>query len=136
MENPVHRHTGQIAFGDTDASGWMHFPNVFHYVEAAEHAFLRSRGILVFDRDQGGWPRVNVSCDYKKPFQCGDAYEVWLKISRLGASSIKWDFEIHNAAEELAAMGSMTTVRVDHQGRPVLISEDERHLLEKGMESD
>ncbi len=48
MENPVYRQAGEIAFGDTDASGWMHFPNVFRYVETAEHAFLRSRGVLGF----------------------------------------------------------------------------------------
>jgi acyl-CoA thioester hydrolase len=129
MENPVHRQPGEIAFGDTDASGWMHFPNVFNYVEAAEHAFLRSRGVLVFDREEGGWPRVKVSCDYKRPFRCGDRFEVLLAISRTGASSITWDFELHNAAGETAAFGSMTTVRVDHEGRPAPISAAELAAL-------
>ena len=135
MENPVYRQVGEIAFGDTDASGWMHFPNVFKYVEAAEHAFLRSRGVLVFDRAQGGWPRVKVSCDYKRPFQCGDRYEVLLSISRIGASSVTWDFEVLNAASETAAFGSMTNVRVDHEGRPKLITDEERQQLERGIHS-
>jgi acyl-CoA thioester hydrolase len=130
MENPVYRQAGEIAFGDTDASGWMHFPNVFKYVEAAEHAFLRSRGILVFDRSQGGWPRVKVSCDYKLPFRCGDQYEVLLGISRVGASSVAWNFEVLNGAGEIAAFGSMTNVRVDHEGRPKLISDAERKQLQ------
>ena len=129
VENPVHRHAGQVAFGDTDASGWMHFPNIFKYVEAAEHAFLRSQGVLVFDRALGGWPRVKVSCDYKRPFQCGDAFTVVLGISRLGASAITWDFAVENAAGETAAFGSMTTVRVGPDGRPQLISEEERRGL-------
>ena len=129
MENPVHRQAGEIAFGDTDASGWMHFPNIFKYVEAAEHAFLRSCGILVFDRAEGGWPRVKVSCDYKRPLQCGDRIEVRLAISRVGASSVAWDFEVANAAGETAAFGSMTTVRVDPQGRPMEITEAERAAL-------
>lgn len=133
MENPVYRQAGEIAFGDTDASGWMHFPNVFKYVEAAEHTFLRSLGILVFDRSQGGWPRVKVACDYKRPFQCGDQFEVLLGISRIGASSISWDFEVLNAARETAAFGSMTNVRVDHEGRPKLISDEERQQLERGI---
>ena len=133
MENPVHRQAGEIAFGDTDASGWMHFPNIFKYVEAAEHAFLRSRGILVFDRLQGGWPRVKVSCDYKRPFQCGDGYEILLSISRIGASSVTWDFEVLNTAGETAAFGCMTNVRVDHEGIPKLISEEERGKLESGI---
>ena len=129
MENPVHRQAGEVAFGDNDASGWMHFPNIFKYAEEAEHAFLRSRGVLVFARAEGGWPRVKVSCEYKRPLQCGDAFEVLLSIARIGASSITWDFEVANAAGEIAAFGSMTNVRVDHQGRPQEITAAERAAL-------
>jgi acyl-CoA thioester hydrolase len=133
MENPLHRHACEVAFGDTDASGWMHFPNIFRYVEAAEHEFLRTRGVLVFDRAQGGWPRVKVACDFKRPLMCGDRIEVQLAILRLGASSITWSFEVLNAAGEIAAFGALTTVRVDHQGRPQLISDDERQKLESRL---
>ena len=129
MDHPLHRQAGEIAFGETDASGWMHFPNVFKYVEAAEHAFLRSRGVLVFDREQGGWPRVKVTCDYKRPFLCGERYEVLLAISRMGASSVTWDFEMVNGCGEIAASGSMTNVRVDAQGRPREITAEERAAL-------
>jgi acyl-CoA thioester hydrolase len=129
MENPLHRQTGEIAFGDTDASGWMHFPNIFKYVEVAEHAFLRSRGILVFDREEGGWPRIKVSCEYKRPFRCGDKYEVLLAISGIGGASLSWKFEMVNAAGEIAAFGIMVNVRVDQNGRPKMISASERASL-------
>jgi len=129
MEAPLHRHACEVAFGDTDASGWMHFPNIFRYFEEAEHAFLKSRGLLVFHRAQGGWPRVKVSCDYKRPLVTGDRIEVQLKISRIGGSSVTWDFEIITIASETAAFGSVTTVRVDGQGKPQRISEEERALL-------
>jgi acyl-CoA thioester hydrolase len=129
MENPLHRQTGEIAFGDTDASGWMHFPNIFKYVEAAEHAFLRSRGILVFDREEGGWPRIKVSCEYKRPFRCGDKYEVLLAISGIGGASLSWNFEMVNAAGEIAAFGIMVNVRVEQNGRPKMISASERASL-------
>jgi acyl-CoA thioesterase FadM len=131
MDTPLHRHACEVAFGDTDASGWMHFPNVFRYVEAAEHAFLKQRGILVFDRLLGGWPRVKVTCDYKRPLLTGDRIEVLLAISRIGASSVSWDFEILTAAGETAALGNITTVRVDHLGKPRLIPNAERTALER-----
>jgi YbgC/YbaW family acyl-CoA thioester hydrolase len=131
MDAPLHRHTCEVAFGDTDASGWMHFPNIFRYFEEAEHAFLKSRGILVFDRTQGGWPRVKVACDYKRPLLTGDRIEVLLEIARLGASSLTWNFEVLDPCGETAAFGSVTTVRVNHEGRPQLISEEERKALEK-----
>ena len=134
MDTPLHRHACEVAFGDTDASGWMHFPNVFRYVEAAEHEFLKRRGMLVFDRLLGGWPRARVACDYKQPLLAGDRIEVLLAITRVGASSVLWDFEVLNAAGEIAALGSITTVRVNHLGKPQLISDEERaQLTERGL---
>lgn len=130
MDAPHFRMESEVAFADTDASGWMHFSNLFRHVERAEHAFLRSRGILVFDRARGGWPRAKVACDYKRPLQNGDAMTVELLISRLGAASISWEFEVLNAVGEVAAFGSMTTVRVGDDGRPCEIPEEERAALE------
>jgi acyl-CoA thioester hydrolase len=134
MESPLHRHACEIAFGDTDASGWMHFPNIFRYFEEAEHAFLKSYGILVFDRAQGGWPRVKVSCEYKRPLLTGDRIEVLLAVSRVGASSVTWDFDALTISGDLAAFGSVTTVRVDHEGKTQLISDAERAVLERRLE--
>ena len=129
MESPFHRHACEVAFGDTDASGWMHFPNIFLYVERAEHEFLRSRGILVFDRALGGWPRVKVTCDYHRPLLTGDRIEVLLAVSHIGTSSITWNFEILNTAGETVAKGTMTNVRVDATGQPQAISAEERAAL-------
>ena len=132
MNQPPHyRHTMLVAFGDTDASGWMHFPNIFRYFEEAEHAFLKSRGVLVFDRKQGGWPRVKVSCDYKRPLLTGERIEVLLTITRIGASSMTWQFDVQAESGELAAHGSVTTVRVNHEGLPQTISQGERDALLK-----
>ena len=133
MDHPLYRHASEVSFRDTDASGWMHFTNIFNYVELAEHAFLRSLGLLVFDRSQGGWPRVKVTCDFKRPLLCGDAIEVHLAIAAVGTSSLTWNFEVLRAAGELAASGSITTVRVDHQGRPQPLDANERRQLERGL---
>ena len=131
MENPRHRQTLEVAFGDTDASGWVHFPNIFRYVETAEHTYLRSLGIVVFDRNGGGWPRASVSADFKRPLQLGDRIEVLLGISRVGGASVTWVFEVIGSDGELAASGSMTTVRVGPDGKPTILSEGERGKLER-----
>ncbi|MEI7912462.1 MAG: acyl-CoA thioesterase [Verrucomicrobiota bacterium] len=133
MENPLYRHASEVSFRDTDASGWVHFTNIFNHVELAEHAFLRSRGLLVFDRSQGGWPRVKVSCDFKRPLLCGDPIEVHLAIAAVGTSSVSWNFEIIRGSGELAAVGGITTVRVDHLGRPQPLNATERLELERGL---
>lgn len=129
MDAPLYRHRCEIAFADTDASGAMHFPNVFRFVEAAEHAFLKSRNVLTFNRQDGSWPRLQVWCDYKKPLVCGEFIEVLLTISRLGGSSLTWEFEVLTASGELAAHGGMTTARVDHLGAAQQISPEERAAL-------
>jgi len=130
MDNPRHRQTLEVAFGDTDASGWVHFPNIFKYAELAEHAFLRSLGIVVFDRNEGGWPRVKACGDFKKPMMTGDRIEVLLDVSRVGGASVTWDFEILKD-QEIAAFGSMTTVRVGNDGRPKILSDEERSKLDQ-----
>lgn len=129
MDAPIHRQFCEVAFGDTDASGWMHFPNAFRYLEAAEHAFLRSRGVLVHDPARGGWPRVNAGADFKRPLRAGDKIEVLLRIGRVGVSSVSWDFEILDPAGETAVTGGMTSVRVDGTGKALPIPEDERARL-------
>lgn len=70
-----------------------------------------------------------MGCEYKRPFQCGERFKVLSAISRIGASSVDWHFEVINAGGEVAAFGSMTNVRVDHEGRPQLLSATERAAL-------
>jgi YbgC/YbaW family acyl-CoA thioester hydrolase len=126
MDAPLYRHSREVAFGDTDAGGWVHFPNILRYVEEAEHAFLKSRGIMVFDRALGGWPRVNVHCDFSKPLQFGDRIEVHIDVDQIGNSSVTWKFELINQAGECSAKGGMTTVRVDQNGVSQPLSDAER----------
>jgi YbgC/YbaW family acyl-CoA thioester hydrolase len=128
MQSALYRHTSEVAFADTDASGWMHFPNIFRYFEQAEHAYLHSRGLLVFDRERGGWPRVSVSCDYKRPLVSGQSVEVLLGIERIGTSSVTWNFQVR-CAGETAASGKVITVRVNHQGIPQPLDASERAAL-------
>jgi acyl-CoA thioester hydrolase len=129
MTDPAYRHRSEIGFAETDASGWMHFPNAFIHFERAEHAYLRSKGILVFDRSSGGWPRVHASCDYRHPLITGESIEVLLWISRIGSSSVTWKFSIINSAGQTCAEGTVTTVRVDGTGKPQPLSVEERNTL-------
>jgi acyl-CoA thioester hydrolase len=129
MLDPLYVHPCQVTFGDTDCSGWLHFPSIFRHVEEAEHAFLRERGIPIISREEGGWPRVHVSCDFKSPLRFGDVIEVQLGIERIGAASVSWVFEVLKAGE-VCAFGKVTTVRVDHEGKPRVIDDATRVKLE------
>jgi len=131
MESPCHVHVSQVSFADTDCSGWLHFPKIFRHVEEAEHGYLQQQGILIIDRELGGWPRVHVSCDFKRPLHFGDRIEVQLRIERMGAASVTWVFEVLKDGE-VCAFGKMTTVRVDKEGKPVIIDAETRAKLGEG----
>ena len=128
MLKPLHVHPSQVTFADTDCSGWIHFPKIFRHVEEAEHAWLAAQGIPIISREEGGWPRVHVSCDFKKPLRFGDQIEVQLGIERIGAASVNWVFEVLKEGE-VCAFGKMTTVRVDTEGRPLIIDDATRAKL-------
>jgi acyl-CoA thioester hydrolase len=126
---PSFCHRCEVAFGDTDASGRVHFPNVFRYFEQAEHAFLRSRGVPVFGPGGAGWPRVSARCEYRLPLGAGDRIEVRIRLAGVGRSSLSWEFEVLDAGRQLAAEGAVTVVKVDAEGRPVAVSAVEREAL-------
>jgi len=84
--------------------------------------------LALYDFAQGGWPRVHVECDYKKPLRAGDRLVVLLALEKLGGSSLHWAFEVWKA-DELAATGKMVTVRVDATGKPREIDASLRKIL-------
>ena len=59
------RMSRRVEFVETDAAGIAHYSSFYHYMEEAEHAFLRSigRSIIMYD-DNGrlGFPRVETQC--------------------------------------------------------------------------
>jgi YbgC/YbaW family acyl-CoA thioester hydrolase len=111
----------------------VHFSKILTYPERAEHDFLRKQGLDVFDRSKGGWPRVKVSCEYKRPLVFEEKIEVLLSLDHIGGTSLVWKFEIVKADGELAARGEMVTVKVGGSGEVTGITEVERNLLEGGV---
>lgn len=108
--------TRMVEFHETDMAGIMHFANYFHFMEAAEHAFIRSLGLSVAGAgaEPGiGWPRVSVSCDYKRPLKFQDVVEVQLKVTSITEKAIVYGFFFRKKGEkEITALGSITVVCV------------------------
>lgn len=115
-----YHHQRRVAFADTDAAGVVHFSRVLCYVEEAEHAFLEERGIPLLGN--GGWPRVQVECNYSAPLRPEETAEITISPEKIGGSSIVWKFEIR-CNDHICASGSMKTVRVNAQGKPVQLDD-------------
>jgi acyl-CoA thioester hydrolase len=101
-------------------AGIMHFANFFRWMECCEAAFYRSLGLPLISFVPGqvvGWPRVDVSCNYRAPLRFNDTAEVMLFVKRLGTRSVTYVFQFRKAGE-LVARGEVTAVCVtaDAQG--------------------
>jgi YbgC/YbaW family acyl-CoA thioester hydrolase len=106
------RTTRMVEFGDTDMAGIVHFANFFRFMEAAEHAFLRSLGLSVAMTVEGrqyGIPRVSASCDYLRPVYFGDLLTIEVVLQKVGRSSLTYAFYFFKEAEEVAR-GQITAV--------------------------
>jgi YbgC/YbaW family acyl-CoA thioester hydrolase len=108
----VFRVSRRVDFCDTDMAGIIHFSNFFRYMEFAEVAFLRSRGLSVamtWGEEHLGFPRVSATCDFLHPVRFEDVLDIAVSVSRLGRKSITYSFEFTHEGKTIAR-GKITAV--------------------------
>jgi len=110
--------THRVEFADTDMAGIIHFASYFRYMEVTEHAFFRSLGFSIFPRameQSVGWPRVHVSCDFKRPLRFEDELEVHLRVREKKEKSLAYEFvfrQVNDPQRPEVARGALTVVCV------------------------
>lgn len=108
----VFRTQRRVEFRDTDAAGIMHFSAFFLRMEEAEHAFLRSVGLSVWQEDEQGkvsWPRVSATCDYAGAVRFEQLLDIEVRLARLGDKSATYAFRFTCEGRHVAD-GRMTSV--------------------------
>ena len=108
----------RIRFVDTDASGRIHYTALFRHLEAAEFEFLRAMGCsyMSFPREEGGFPRVHVECDYLSALQCDDLISTVVTVERVGNTSFTLGYAVSKDGRA-AAKGKITVVCMDAQSQ-------------------
>lgn len=131
----VFRTQRRVEFRDTDAAGIMHFSTFFLRMEEAEHAFLRSVGLSVWQEDADGklsWPRVSAACDYTGAVRFEQLLDIEVRLARLGDKSATYSFRFTCDGRDVAT-GTMTSVccRITPNQRPrsVPIPDSLRRIL-------
>jgi len=118
----------RIRYIDTDSSGRIHYTAMFRYFESAEIEFLRQFGI-VYGRRSYHFPRVHVECDFLLAIQHDDLIEIEVCLTKLGKSSLRFDFRTLKAGD-LAAKGTVVIACMDLKTeRAVPIPDDLREKL-------
>jgi acyl-CoA thioester hydrolase len=111
VSQPFHI-TRRVEFGDTDMAGIAHFANFFRYMEVAETDFLLARGLCVAWAEGGqrfGFPRVSVSCDFKRPVRFRDVLDIAVTVEEVGTKSVRYRFDFSHDGKDVA-VGRITTV--------------------------
>ena len=128
----------EIRFGDVDPAGIVYSPVIFHYLHVALEEFFAARcGTSYADfvqRERLGLPSVNVRAEFLRPLVYGDRARVWVRVARLGRSSLALAYTIERASDEqTAGHAEVVHVCMDLDARrAVPIPDRYRSALEKG----
>ena len=127
----THTERMRVAWGDTDASGRIHYSSAFRYFEVAEHALMRKifgaggepplRGF--------GLPRVHVEADYEAALGFPDEFDCTARVAAVGRSSVTYGFEVARANGERCIAGRIVAVSIDAEGRAIALPPEFRKRL-------
>ncbi|HEX8500127.1 MAG TPA: thioesterase family protein [Pyrinomonadaceae bacterium] len=121
MPPPSVEFARRLRWADADAAGRLHFPRIFELVEEAEGELMRGAG-WPFDlrRREYDFPRVHLECRFARVLELDAPFRLRLTVGRLGRTSIRYEYRVFDAADELAIEGTMTVV-VLRDGAPAEI---------------
>ena len=108
--------------------GVVHYRNVFRFFEIAETELMRKIGFPYSQKWTAGFPRVQANVTYKKGLRYDDPIEVRVRPSKVGTSSVVFEFAILKDSE-LCVEGSVTCVSVGPDRSPQHLPNEVRAAL-------
>jgi 4-hydroxybenzoyl-CoA thioesterase len=129
-----------VRFGDCDPAGLVYYPALFHYCHVGMEEFFAARCGKSYARlmaeERLGFPTVNVSAEFFEPFVYGEEVEVEVFASRVGRTSVTFEYRLRRAGEEgLRARATLVQVALNlDERRPVPVPEEYRRAFERSAE--
>jgi acyl-CoA thioester hydrolase len=105
----------RVGFSDTDAQGVVYYGRYNPYFDLARVEYHRSLGLLRRDGPRGGdfVMRAN-DVEYFAPARFDDELEIHVRVSRIGRTSITFEFAAHRIPDDtLMVTAHQTLVYVD-----------------------
>jgi 4-hydroxybenzoyl-CoA thioesterase len=124
-----------VRFGDVDKAGIVYYPRIFHYLHIAQEDFFAGYAHTPYHRlieeERIGFPTVSDSTDFIKVIKYGDLLDISVFISRVGRSSVTFEFRVRRRdSPDLLVRSSQVKVAVDMGTWEVVsIPEKYRHLF-------
>ena len=107
----------RVGFSDTDAQGVVYYGRYNPYFDLARVEYLRSLGLLHRSEDGDFVMRAN-DVEYFAPARFDDELEIYVRVSRLGRTSVTFEFAAYEMADgRLMVTAHQTLVYVDRARR-------------------
>ena len=123
----------RVGFSDTDAQGIVYYGRYFPYIDLARVEYLRMLGLLGMEIGERGVEFVTRAgtIEYHAPAVFDDELEVFVRIARLGRTSLTYEFAVYRAQDDLLMVtGTQTLVLVDlDERKPCEIPQELRETI-------
>jgi acyl-CoA thioester hydrolase len=124
-EKPPFKFSAQtrVAFSDTDAQGIVYYGRYLPYFDLARVEYHRNLGLLGMDIGEEGQEFVMRAgtIEYLAPAVFDDLIEVYVRMARIGKTSVTFEFAAYRARDDLLMVTAKQTL--------VLVDLDERKAV-------
>lgn len=105
----------RVGFSDTDAQGIVYYGRYMPYFDTARVEYHRHLGLLMTDAWEEEQPVMRASSiEYHAPAQFDDLIEVFIRVARIGRTSITFECAAYRVEDDaLMVTASQTLVLVD-----------------------
>jgi len=126
----------RVGFSDTDAQGIVYYGRYNPYFDLARVEYLRSIGQLHREAEGDFVMRAN-DVEYFAPARFDDELEIYARVSRIGRTSITFQFAAYKLPEDtLLVTAHQTLVYVDLEERKALLVPDDYRARVVELEGD
>jgi len=113
----------RVAFSDTDAQGVVYYGRYLPYFDLARTEYHRSLGETASAARSEFVMRAS-SVEYHAPARFDDLLEVFVRVSRIGRTSVTYEYAAYRIGtreeETLMVTATQTAVMIDHDDRRTL----------------
>jgi acyl-CoA thioester hydrolase len=109
--------TTRVGFSDTDAQGIVYYGRYMPYFDLARVEYHRQLDLLRTEPTDRQFVMRAMQVEYHAPARFDDPIEVDVRISRIGRTSVTYEFAAYLGAETLAVTAEQTLVLVDLEER-------------------
>jgi acyl-CoA thioester hydrolase len=108
----------RVGFSDTDAQGIVYYGRYLPYFDSARVEYHRHLGMLERERREHELVMRANTIEYLAPAMFDDLVEVFIRVSRMGRTSLNYDFAAFRVQDDLLMVTArQTLVLVDLEER-------------------